>query len=587
MRSDRRAAAPTGALPWLAAACGCAFDLVASWPGQMSFDSASAWWQARNGMPDDVVPPGFVLAWRALLVFVDGPQAMFAWHLVLFWSGLALFAGALARSRGAAAAVLLLVGAAPLPLLWRGHVWTDVALFSALLAATGALAHAHVHGRRSLLPLAAAAMLYAGAMRHNALAAVLPLALWWGWLAVGARARSLASLRVVAAALALSLGVFAGNRLLAARVPVHVPLWPLAAEYDLAALSIASGTMRLPPFLIGDGLDVDELAESFREWSALPLLTGTRHGVRAPIAEPLLSERELASLRRAWLGAIARQPLDWASHRLRVARALLGPHAADWPQELVFFDGQFARPGNPPVAANTGALHAALMRAARALRTGSALAAWPYLFAGLLVVPLAWRRRGDAPGAAALALLASAWAYALPLLVVTASAETRYLAWSCVASLLAFAAVVFGARASRTVAAEASQRPARLLAESMRGMPMNTVQRYMFTIDDLPKARGESHELSFQGGSAESFAALLQQALREPSLWQRWKSMQPDPDAVDPALGASDPAATVEAHQSDVHVSVDVRSSLPHAVIKHRMTLLVGKHWTLRDVSAA
>ena len=47
---------------------------------------------------------------------------------------------------------------------------------------------------------------------------------------------------------------------------------------------------------------------------------------------------------------------------------------------------------------------------------------------------------------------------------------------------------------------------------------MSTVQRYIFSIDDLPRARGESHELSFQGGSPESFAMLLQQALREPSL---------------------------------------------------------------------
>jgi hypothetical protein len=114
-----------------------------------------------------------------------------------------------------------------------------------------------------------------------------------------------------------------------------------------------------------------------------------------------------------------------------------------------------------------------------------------------------------------------------------------------------------------------------------------TVQRYMFSIDDLPRARGESHDLSFNGESAESFAALLQQSLREPSLWLKWKAMQPDPDAVDPTLGASDPAATVEAHQSDVHVSVTVTSMLPHAVIKHRLTLLIGKHWTLRDVSAA
>ncbi|MFI4970083.1 MAG: hypothetical protein ACHP7D_07735 [Lysobacterales bacterium] len=116
---------------------------------------------------------------------------------------------------------------------------------------------------------------------------------------------------------------------------------------------------------------------------------------------------------------------------------------------------------------------------------------------------------------------------------------------------------------------------------------MSTVQRYLFSIDDLPKARGESHELSFPGGTPQSFAALLQNSLRGPSLWQRWRALQPDPDAVDPALGLNDPDAIVEAHQSDVHVDVEVRSSLPHAIIKHRMTLLIGKHWTLRDVSAA
>lgn len=116
---------------------------------------------------------------------------------------------------------------------------------------------------------------------------------------------------------------------------------------------------------------------------------------------------------------------------------------------------------------------------------------------------------------------------------------------------------------------------------------MPTRQRFLLSIDDLPKARGESHELSFEGGSAESFAALLQKSLREPVLWQRWRDMQPDPDAVDPSLGLSDPDATVEAHQSDVHVSVTVITSLPHSILQHRLILLIGRHWSLRDVSAA
>ena len=114
-----------------------------------------------------------------------------------------------------------------------------------------------------------------------------------------------------------------------------------------------------------------------------------------------------------------------------------------------------------------------------------------------------------------------------------------------------------------------------------------STQRFFLSIDDLPKARGESHELSFRGGSPESFAALLQDALRSPSLWQRWRSMQPDPDAIDPALGASDPAATVEAEQHDLHTDVQVTTSLPHVILRHRLDLLIGKHWTLRDVKGA
>ncbi|MGH8042673.1 MAG: hypothetical protein ACREPN_11575 [Rudaea sp.] len=113
-----------------------------------------------------------------------------------------------------------------------------------------------------------------------------------------------------------------------------------------------------------------------------------------------------------------------------------------------------------------------------------------------------------------------------------------------------------------------------------------SAQRYYLSIDDLTRARGEFDELSFHGNSPDSFAVLLQSALREPTLWRRWRAMQPDPDAVDPALGASDPQATVSAAQSDMHTDIVVTTSLPHAVLKHRLTLLVGAHWSLRDVKA-
>jgi len=112
-------------------------------------------------------------------------------------------------------------------------------------------------------------------------------------------------------------------------------------------------------------------------------------------------------------------------------------------------------------------------------------------------------------------------------------------------------------------------------------------QRFYLSFDDLAHARGPVAELSFQGDSPESFAGALQAALREPTLFERWRLRQSDPDAVDPGLGATDPGATVSAKQTDLHADVVVTTRLPHAILRHRLNLLAGARWTLRDVKAA
>jgi len=86
------------------------------------------------------------------------------------------------------------------------------------------------------------------------------------------------------------------------------------------------------------------------------------------------------------------------------------------------------------------------MSAAERLRTTRWLAGWPYLLVGLIALPLAWRRRGELAGIVALAVLASAWLYLVPMLPI-AAAELRYLGWPCVASVLAAALVAFVPRA--------------------------------------------------------------------------------------------------------------------------------------------
>jgi hypothetical protein len=112
-------------------------------------------------------------------------------------------------------------------------------------------------------------------------------------------------------------------------------------------------------------------------------------------------------------------------------------------------------------------------------------------------------------------------------------------------------------------------------------------QHFYFLVDNLREARGKLDSVSFRGDSPQELATQIQSALREPALFERWRALQPDPEEVDPALGATDSTAVVNAKQTDLNCSVDIVTVLPHAIIKHRMTLLIGSGWTLRDVTGA
>lgn len=113
---------------------------------------------------------------------------------------------------------------------------------------------------------------------------------------------------------------------------------------------------------------------------------------------------------------------------------------------------------------------------------------------------------------------------------------------------------------------------------------MGAAQRFYIRIDNLAQAEGEDHEFAFTGASPSTFAEQFQQGLREPDLFTRWRNKQEDPDAVSDELAPCDPQATVEAVGSDLHTDVVITTTLPHQVVAHRLTLLIGPHWTLRDV---
>ncbi len=109
-------------------------------------------------------------------------------------------------------------------------------------------------------------------------------------------------------------------------------------------------------------------------------------------------------------------------------------------------------------------------------------------------------------------------------------------------------------------------------------------QHYYFSIADLAAARGEDPDLAFEGHSPAALAQALQQALRTPQLFERWRARQEDPDRVDKSLSAVDAQATVQAEQADLKVDLQVHTDLPMRVLRHRLECLVGNHWRLHDV---
>jgi hypothetical protein len=111
--------------------------------------------------------------------------------------------------------------------------------------------------------------------------------------------------------------------------------------------------------------------------------------------------------------------------------------------------------------------------------------------------------------------------------------------------------------------------------------------RYYISLPEPARARGADPALAFHAHGAEEFAAQLQDALRTSSLFERWRARQEDPEGVDASYGAIDPDTHVHGQQDDLHVNLIVTSSIPGNVLKHRLRLLAGSGWELRDVTAA
>ncbi len=111
--------------------------------------------------------------------------------------------------------------------------------------------------------------------------------------------------------------------------------------------------------------------------------------------------------------------------------------------------------------------------------------------------------------------------------------------------------------------------------------------QYYFLLADKDGQGDTDPEFAFHSQGAEGLAQELEDVLRTDALFQRWRARQDEPDDVDPALGVTDPQAKVVGHRRDLQTELIVTTSTPGNILKHRLRLLAGNDWTLRDVKSA
>jgi hypothetical protein len=309
--------------------------------------------------------------------------------------------------------------------------------------------------------LALLMLLLACSCRHNAITGVVPLLLWIVWRSLGelpqlARlhtrplARALTALPIVVV-LGLGLQALAQLPTFADGVKRTPAVWSVVALWDMAAVSIAEQRMIFPEDVVVVGARVDDLRAHFTDWSNTTVFNS---GKLIPTLAADFSDAQIAELRHAWLRLPIDHPGPYFAHRLRLAELLFGFDNAALPDHQVLMPGFVPMDGNPEIVQGQNAVRDAVLGWGRRHTDGPFFMGWLYLLlataTGFAAIP--GFLRNDPGSALAGAIAASALAYALPLALVSGSAEFRYLAWPIQAALLAPALLWLRHGASQPVA---------------------------------------------------------------------------------------------------------------------------------------
>ncbi len=322
--------------------CIAAFVFIAwsFFPGVMTADSIANLAQGRANSFGDINAPLMSHLWGWLDSIFAGPGLIFAFHLAIFWAAAAVFWRATNAKSFWLGIALTLFGLAPHLLAQTVVVWKDIALGASLFLAVALVYFAKTAGSRMALLISPVFLFYAFTARLNALPAVLPIAIWSGFVAFQVfdieRKRGAALAIGLVYFFLLSATVYVVNQRLTEGNTDH-PFQQIYL-YDLAAISVERNESLFPSYVTGEpDFSLDTVRSRYNERSAADLIFPDipNAGDKPPL-RLTKDAGEVAELRSRWMTSVAENPLVYLRHRVRVFAQLIGlsrsvtaPYVAD------------------------------------------------------------------------------------------------------------------------------------------------------------------------------------------------------------------------------------------------------------------
>jgi len=297
-------------------------------PGLMTADSIASLDSGRSGVYSDLNTPLMSLLWGELDQIIAGPALMLILQNLVFWSGCAIFWRATYKKSFRLGLCLILFGLIPSVLSQLTTVWKDVGMGATLFAASALIFLAGKSKNKVVLFVSSLFLFYGYAARLNALPAVLPLAIWSGF--VTCRIFEIKKTKLLPVLcggiyfLTLSLTVYFVN----GKITDWQTVYPSQQIYlyDLAAVSKDKNEALFPQYILNDeNFSLEKVESRYNERSVSELIfAGLPEKDDVPVLKWTTDPAEIAALRQKWFETVTANPRSYLAHRWRVFAQLTG-----------------------------------------------------------------------------------------------------------------------------------------------------------------------------------------------------------------------------------------------------------------------